>query len=55
MDPAILQQAVGRAHRMGQTKTVHVYRVLMSGTIEVGQSLCLLRHSTLGPAVVMLF
>eukprot|EP00891_Asterochloris_glomerata_P005983 jgi/Astpho2/5983/Aster-x1340 len=34
MDPAILQQAVGRAHRMGQTKIVHVYRVLMSGTIE---------------------
>jgi SWI/SNF-related matrix-associated actin-dependent regulator of chromatin subfamily A member 5 len=27
-------QAMGRVHRIGQTKTVHVYRLVSSGTIE---------------------
>lgn len=27
-------QAMGRVHRIGQTKTVHVYRLVCSGTIE---------------------
>lgn len=36
MDPAILQQAVGRAHRMGQTRPVHVTRLIMHSTVEVG-------------------
>ncbi len=35
MDPAILQQAVGRAHRMGQTRPVHVTRLIMHSTVEV--------------------
>ncbi|KAL0039084.1 hypothetical protein WJX77_007371 [Trebouxia sp. C0004] len=34
MDPAILQQAVGRAHRMGQTRPVHVTRLIMHSTVE---------------------
>jgi hypothetical protein len=28
------RQAISRAHRLGQTRTVHVYRVTMAGTIE---------------------
>ena len=39
MDPAILQQAVGRAHRMGQTRPVHVTRLIMHSTVEVGWAL----------------
>ena len=35
MDPAILQQAVGRAHRLGQTRPVHVMRLIMHSTVEV--------------------
>lgn len=27
-------QAIGRVHRIGQTKTVHVYRLVSSGTVE---------------------
>ena len=27
-------QAMGRVHRIGQTKTVHVYRLVSSGTVE---------------------
>ena len=27
-------QAMGRVHRIGQTKKVHVYRLVSSGTIE---------------------
>lgn len=41
MDPAILQQAVGRAHRMGQTRTVHVTRLIMHSTVEVTPHHCL--------------
>ena len=35
LDSAILQQAVGRAHRMGQTRPVHVTRLIMHPTVEV--------------------
>jgi hypothetical protein len=27
-------QAIGRAHRIGQTKTVHVYRLITEGAVE---------------------
>jgi SNF2 family DNA or RNA helicase len=33
-NPAVEAQAVGRAHRIGQKKTVMVYRLVASGTIE---------------------
>ncbi len=33
-NPAVESQAVDRVHRMGQTKTVNVYRLLTMGTIE---------------------
>ena len=38
LDPAILQQAVGRAHRMGQTRPVHVTRLIMHSTVEVSSN-----------------
>lgn len=34
-DPAVLIQAVGRVDRLGQTRSVHVHRYIMTGTIEV--------------------
>lgn len=34
LDSAILQQAVGRAHRMGQTRPVHVTRLIMHSSVE---------------------
>ncbi len=33
-NPAVEEQAVGRAHRMGQAKHVDVYRMVTEGTIE---------------------
>ncbi len=33
-NPAVEQQAVDRAHRIGQTKSVMVYRLISKGTIE---------------------
>ncbi|MFT5469402.1 MAG: SNF2 family DNA or RNA helicase [Verrucomicrobiales bacterium] len=33
-NPAVENQATGRAHRMGQTKPVFVYRLVTEGTIE---------------------
>lgn len=34
LDPAVEQQAVGRVHRIGQTRPVVVYRLLVEGTVE---------------------
>ena len=33
-NPAVENQAVDRAHRIGQHKTVNVYRLITAGTIE---------------------
>ena len=33
-NPAIEDQATARAHRIGQTKTVFVHRILVKGTLE---------------------
>ena len=33
-NPAAEEQAVDRAHRIGQTRPVHVYRLVSRGTIE---------------------
>lgn len=33
-NPAVENQAIGRAHRIGQEKTVNVYRLLAKGSIE---------------------
>jgi SNF2 family DNA or RNA helicase len=33
-NPAVEQQAIDRAHRMGQKKTVHVFKLIAKGTIE---------------------
>lgn len=32
--PSVMNQAVARAHRMGQTQTVHDYRIVVSNSIE---------------------
>ncbi|MBD3240750.1 MAG: helicase [Chitinivibrionales bacterium] len=33
-NPAVLEQRIGRAHRMGQRRPVHVYLLVTEGTIE---------------------
>ena len=33
-NPAVEDQAIGRAHRMGQEQNVEVYRMITRGTIE---------------------
>nr|WP_231631393.1 C-terminal helicase domain-containing protein [Halolactibacillus sp. JCM 19043] len=33
-NPAVEEQAAGRAHRMGQKEVVHVHRLIAEGTIE---------------------
>jgi superfamily II DNA/RNA helicase len=33
-NPAVLEQRIGRAHRMGQQNPVHVYKLVTEGTIE---------------------
>ena len=43
-DPAVLVQAVGRVDRLGQTRPVHVYRYIMTGTIEVGSPAQICQH-----------
>lgn len=42
-NPAVEDQATGRAHRMGQTKKVEVFRLMAEGTIE--EKMNLLQHN----------
>ena len=34
LNVALEDQAVGRVHRMGQTREVHVYRLAMQGSVD---------------------
>ncbi len=34
VDPAVENQATDRAHRIGQSKTVFVYKLVAKGTVE---------------------
>ena len=33
-NPAVEAQAIDRSHRIGQTRTVHAYRLIAPGTVE---------------------
>ena len=35
-NPAVEDQATDRAHRLGQRRTVHVHKLVCSGTVEEG-------------------
>ena len=39
-NPAVEDQAIGRAHRMGQEQNVEVYRMITRGTIEEKSKNC---------------
>jgi len=51
-NPAVEDQATDRVHRIGQQKTVYVYRTLVSGTLEEKIALLLDRKRDLADRVV---
>jgi len=51
-NPAVEDQATDRVHRIGQQKTVYVYRTLVSGTLEEKIALLLERKRGLADRVV---
>ena len=51
-NPAVEEQATDRAHRIGQEKTVSVYRIVAAGTIEEAISRLKQRKQALSDAVL---
>jgi len=51
-NPAVEDQATDRVHRIGQSKTVYVYRTLVSGTLEEKIAMLLERKRDLADRVV---
>ena len=52
LDPTAEAQAIGRCHRLGQTRTVHVYRFVCNATVEVDIArLANVRRGVAGSAV----
>jgi superfamily II DNA/RNA helicase len=51
-NPAVLEQRIGRAHRMGQRRPVHVYLLVTEGTIEEGMLSTLSAKQTLALAAL---
>jgi SNF2 family DNA or RNA helicase len=51
-NPAVEDQATDRAHRIGQTRTVSVYRIVAAGTIEEAIMRIKQRKRTLATAVI---
>ncbi|KAG5477611.1 hypothetical protein CUR178_05317 [Leishmania enriettii] len=51
-NPQLERQAADRAHRIGQTRTVHVYRLCLQGTIEEHIRDIAVRKASLGDFIV---
>jgi SNF2 family DNA or RNA helicase len=51
-NPAVLEQRIARAHRMGQKRPVHVYILVTEGTIEEGMLSTLSAKQTLALAAL---
>jgi superfamily II DNA or RNA helicase len=51
-NPQLDRQAADRAHRIGQTRTVHVYRLCLQGTVEEHIRLIAARKASLGDFIV---
>jgi len=51
-NPAVLEQRISRAHRMGQKRPVHVYILVTEGTIEEGMLSTLSAKQTLALAAL---
>jgi len=51
-NPAVLEQRIARAHRMGQRRPVHVYLLVTEGTIEEGMLKTLSAKQTLALAAL---
>jgi superfamily II DNA or RNA helicase len=51
-NPAVLEQRIARAHRMGQRRHVHVYLLVTEGTIEEGMLATLSAKADLALAVL---
>ncbi|QSB06846.1 DEAD/DEAH box helicase [Natronoglycomyces albus] len=51
-NPAVEDQATDRAHRIGQTRTVHVHKLVTAGTLEERIDELLMRKRALADAIV---
>src|SRR2546430_14105052 len=39
-NPMVVEQRIGRLHRIGQTREVHIVNLAAAGTIEIGRASC---------------